>query len=51
MSYLFAHDINNQKTNNVISFEKMTICENFKKIDNTNFYIEENCNVNIKCTI
>ena len=47
MSYLFVYDTNDQKTNCVISFEKITICEKFKNIDNTNFYSEEDCTVNI----
>ena len=47
MSYLSAYDTKDQEINTTISFNNKTICENFRIMDNKEFYIEQDCTVNV----
>ena len=51
MSYLFAYDNKDKEVNITISFEKLEICENFRKIDNDKIYSEKDCIVNISLSV
>ena len=47
MYHLFAFDTNVQKMNNKLLFENVTVSDNFKIVNNTDFYCEQDCTADI----